>query len=340
MNVDLCFVPATHVPAELLPAVSGSSGRLLVSRAKGSKEERSWPGQVFEREELSYPEAMAHFVALREAKRAAEGKVAEEGDEVIADQKGQRLALRSAIQRLRITRREERERRRLIDRAWKSRQGEHQESLAALRGEQRAGPRSVLGRKRGALKAQWRAEWAERHQELARRQESDRHWREERDRLRQRRQECGAAVVSAWIAVLVIVDNCTRRCLGLPMFVMGAHVTAQLVVTALEQLLPKELKYLIADGGTHFTAEVMKKLAEGRGFVRVPLARHRPQSNGIAERFVETLKAWLSDEEWQSAEELAPLLPTFVQYYNDRPHQGYELAGLSPNEYTARKLAA
>jgi len=53
--------------------------------------------------------------------------------------------------------------------------------------------------------------------------------------------------------VLVIVDNCTRRCLGLPLFVLGAHVTADLVVAALKALLPKELRYLIADGGTHFT---------------------------------------------------------------------------------------
>ena len=31
------------------------------------------------------------------------------------------------------------------------------------------------------------------------------------------------------------------------------------------------------------------------------------------------------------------LLAEFIVYYNDRPHQGAELAGLSPNEY-ARQL--
>ena len=340
MNVDLCFVPATHAPAELLPAVSGSSGRLLVSRPKGTKEERSWPGQVFEREGLSYAEAMDRFVALREAKRAAEGKVAERGDEGLGDQKGQRRVLRSEIERLRVARREERARRRMMDRVWKGCQHEHGKAAAAVSGVKRAGPRSTLGKKRGALKGQWRAAWAERHEELARRRAADERWRQERAELRQREQALGLRAVCAWIAVLVIVDNCTRQSLGLPMFVMGAHVTAALVVEALEVLLPKELKYLIADGGVHFTADVIKKLAEGRGFVRVPLAKHRPQSNGIAERFVETLKAWLSDKEWQTAEELAALLGQFVAYYNDRPHQGYELAGLSPNEYVARKLAA
>ena len=143
-----------------------------------------------------------------------------------------------------------------------------------------------------------------------------------------------------WIAVLVIVDNCTRRCLGLPSSVLGAHVTADLVVAALKALLPKELRYLIADGGTHFMAEAMQELAKGQGFVRVPMARHRPQSNGFAERFIETLKAWLADKRWQTAEELAALLGEFRAYYNGRPHQGRALAGLSPNEYAARLLAA
>ncbi len=142
--------------------------------------------------------------------------------------------------------------------------------------------------------------------------------------------------MTAWIVVLVVLDNCTRQCLGLPLFVVGAHVTAELVVEALRALLPQELSYLLADGGRQFTAEVMAALAKERGFVRVPLARHRPESNGIAERFVETLKAWLADKQWQSAEELRLLLLEFRRYYNDRPHQGYELAGLSPNEYAAR----
>jgi transposase InsO family protein len=184
------------------------------------------------------------------------------------------------------------------------------------------------------LKAQGRAERSVRHQELLRQREADDVWRAERRRQRER--EGGVARVTAWIAVLVIVDNCTRQCLGVPLFVVGAHVTAELVVEALRALLPAKLQYLIADGGTHFTAAVMQELAKDKGFVRVPLARHRPESNGIAERFVETLKAWLADHEWATDEELRRLLLEFLAYYNDRPHQGYELAGLSPNEYAAR----
>lgn len=229
----------------------------------------------------------------------------------------------------------ERERRRLIDGAWEARRKEHRESLVRLT---EAGAREQ-GRRRAVLGAQYRAEWGQRHKELARRREEDASWRQERNQLREREQAAGIGQVMSWIAILVIVDNCTRRCLGLPLFAMGAHVTAELVVEALRSLLPKGLHYLIADGGTHFAAEVMKELTKAQGFVRVPLAKHRAQSNGIAERFIETLKGWLAANGWQTAPELEALLAEFLPYYNDRPHQGRELAGLSPNEY-ARRLAA
>ena len=111
---------------------------------------------------------------------------------------------------------------------------------------------------------------------------------------------------------------------------------AELVVEALRARLPRELPYLIADGGKQLTAQAMAALTKDRGFVRVPLARRRPKSNGIAKRFVETLKAWLAEKEGQPAEELRRLLRQFLADDNDRPHRGHELAGLSPNEDVAR----
>jgi transposase InsO family protein len=304
---------------------------LVVSRVKGSEEERTWPGRIFEREDLSYPEAMDHFIAARRAKEALAPADAV-GAQAPGDRKAQRQALRSASWRLQLAREEERERRRLSDRAWKVLEEEQRAALPARAAPER--PRGLPTRAR--LDRGWRAHWAQRHQELARRREADAGWRRERGQIRQEAHALGAEVVSAWIAVLVLVDNCTRRSRGLPLFAVGAHVTAELVAEALAALLPKRLAYLIADRGAHFTAAVIKDLEKGRGFVRVPLARHRPRSNGIAERFIETLKAWLADKEWQAAEELAVLLVEFRDYYNDRPHQGSELAGLSPNQYAAR----
>ena len=54
INVDLCFVPANHEVREKIAAVSGSSGRLVVTRAKAEKE-KDWPGRVFEDEATCTP---------------------------------------------------------------------------------------------------------------------------------------------------------------------------------------------------------------------------------------------------------------------------------------------
>jgi transposase InsO family protein len=68
----------------------------------------------------------------------------------------------------------------------------------------------------------------------------------------------------------------------------------------------------------------------------VLIARHRPESNGIAERFVRTLKGWLAERAGRGTEPLACLLEQFRTESNDRPHQGLALPGLSPNEFAAR----
>ena len=143
-------------------------------------------------------------------------------------------------------------------------------------------------------------------------------------------------MVSAWIAILVITDNCTRQCLGLPLFVAGPKVTAEMVVPALKGLLPPELQFLISDRGPHFIANAFRTLKRDAEFIHVFIARHRPQSNGIAERFVRTLKEWLATQTWQSDAELEILLVQFMAEYNDRPHQGLPLPGLSPNEFADR----
>jgi len=109
-----------------------------------------------------------------------------------------------------------------------------------------------------------------------------------------------------------------------------------MVVEALRQLLPAELQFLISDRGPQFKADLMKQLACQSNFIHVMIARHRPQSNGIAERFVLTLKEWLADKSWQSDEELGVLLNQFQSEYNELPHQGLSIPGLSPNEFAKR----
>jgi len=86
----------------------------------------------------------------------------------------------------------------------------------------------------------------------------------------------------------------------------------------------------------HFTAQIFRQLASEANFIHVVIARHRPQSNGIAERFVRTIKEWLADKVWSSELQLLAFLNLFLLEYNDRPHQGLPSPGLSPNEFAKR----
>jgi transposase InsO family protein len=113
-------------------------------------------------------------------------------------------------------------------------------------------------------------------------------------------------------------------------------VTSELIVETLRALLPAELLFLITDRGPHFTSKVFKELMRSQEFIHILSARHRPQSNGIAERFVRTLKVWLRDKSWQTEQELTALLKQFLSEYNDGPHQGLPIPGLSPNEFAKR----
>jgi transposase InsO family protein len=418
MNVDLCLVPVEHEVEGKLPAVSCSSGRVVVERGKEEGGERGWPGQVFEEEQRPYEEVMRAYVAASQ-RGLGVGVVAGESPAVTGESpavagespavtvespavvvespavvvespavavespavavespavtvespavtvespavtvespavtvespavtvespvvvveaasRAERQALREEEAKVRAERRKVRERREVEDRVWQELRAERkqeQEAYEALGRAERREQRAA----QAAREEVWRKQREQRRAVLARREEEDAAWRQRRQELRE---GLGAGpVVRSWIAILVVVDNCSRQCLGLPLFASGSHVTAPEVVAALGEFLPPELQFLITDRGVHFTGEALAKLARGEEFVHVVIARHRPQSNGIAERFVRTLKEWLGDKTWHGAEELGRLVEPFRGEYNDRPHQG--LGGLSPNEFARRRL--
>jgi transposase InsO family protein len=311
-----------------LPAVSGSSGRLLVERPPSEDNIAAWPGRIFENLELPYADAMLAFVATAQERASQPASLADTAaNGSLAAEK--RTLGRSEAQ-LRDARRQVRAQRQLEDAAWQAARGAHRAAAPADQVRPKVARRSA----NAARTAQWRALRDQRRATLAARQPDDAAWRQARLELRQ----CWSAlpVVSAWIAILVIVDNCTRQCWGLPLFVAGPKVTAAMIVEALGRLLPPELQFLITDRGTHFTANAFQTLVLSEAFSHVLIARHRPQSNGIAERFVRTLKEWLADKAWLDDQALATLLPQFLAEYGDRPHQGLAMPGLSPNEFAQR----
>jgi len=326
VNADLLFVPLTHDADIKLPAVSGSSGHLVIERLPDTGQEPSYPGQVFANPELSYAEAMRSFVA---ASAPISGT---RQSEQVTEKSSRREQVRQWRQKqadLRAKRRQVRQKRQTEDAEWRRNRKELGKNQAAGTPKVRArwGAGKQKAQQRQALREQ-------RQQQLALRQREDEQWRLDRQALREKMQLL--PLVSTWIAVLLITDNCTRQCLGLPLFIAGSHVTAEMVVTALRDLLPAELQFLISDRGIHFTAQGFQQLAIESNFVHVVIARHRPQSNGIAERFVRTIKEWLADKTWTSGKALESLLAMFLSEFNDRPHQGLPIPGLSPNEYARR----
>ena len=313
-------MPATHLAAAKLPAVSGSSGRLVISPVESHGSELHGPGRVFADPNLDYPAAMLAFVAASQGSETCAATATEAETTNLSETpslKEAKRALQQEVAALRAQRRRTRQQRQQADAAWRAQRQ----------------PRRPTRAQR-ARDEQWRAQRAQRQAELEQRQQEDARWRQQRHQQRERLNLL--PLITAWIAILVITDNCSRQCVGLPLFVAGPKVTAEMVVAALRVLLPPELHFLISDRGTHFTAQVFRQFALNQDFIHVLIARHRPESNGIAERFVRTLKHWLADKEWHTDQQLAELLAQFLAEYNDRPHQGLALPGLSPNEFARR----
>jgi transposase InsO family protein len=333
VNVDLCFVPATRTTTERkLPAVSGSSGRLVVERVRDQTAELSYPGRAFDDPQRSYAEAMQAFVAATPVAAPLAGTPDPSSTDAAPDRHAQQRRLGQEAVALRAARRALRQQRQREDAAWRAARLQHHTRQQPQAQRCTAGRLAVLAHPADQLS--WRVRRLQRRLVLAHRRREDRAWRAQRQRLREHLAQRPPG--SAWIAILVITDNCSRQCIALPLFVAGAKVTAAMVVDALRSLLPPDLQFLISDRGTHFTAQVFAQLAQEQAFIHVLIARHRPQSNGIAERFVRTLKAWLADKIWQSTAELEGLLQQFRAEYNDRPHQGVGIPGLSPNEFANR----
>lgn len=309
-----------------LPAVSGSSGHLVVERSKEADEESEYPGKVFANAELDYAEAMKVFVESSQPVSGPRKKV----DSTKNTSKQAKIRqLRQKEAELSAKRRNIRKLRDLENQAWKTSKQQRAEKSVEGQPKLRA-DRGSCKRKKEEQKRLREA----RQQQINLRQQEDQQWR--LDRLALREELTLLPVVTSWIAVLLVTDNCSRQCLGLPIFVAGSHVTAELVVDALRVLLPTDLQFLISDRGVHFTAQVFQQLSAQSGFVHVLIARHRPQSNGIAERFVRTIKESLADKTWSSDQELQELLRLFLLDYNNRPHQGLPIPGLSPNEFANR----
>lgn len=155
--------------------------------------------------------------------------------------------LREEEAALRTERQQIRQRRKQEDAAWQALKAERNTQQQHRRAQIAVG-NSLPGGSKKAADRHWKQLRQQRRTELNERMVENQQWTKQREDLRQRAK--ALPLVIAWIAILVVTDNCTRQCLGLPLFVAGPRVTAEMVVSALTHLLPPELQFLISDPRT------------------------------------------------------------------------------------------
>ena len=318
-------MPEQHEAQEKLPAVSGSSGHLVIERIAPVAEPPHWPGQVFGETDLPYEVAMQQYVQATQDRQVHARTPRTPQVEVPTRW---RQAWEGRAERHAVL-----QRRRQEDAEWQTAKERHRQTRLAHQQLAKA-QRQQEKESWQVQQAAWQACRQQRREQVALRAGENQAWHE-----RNRKLKAGSFAPPqerTWIAILVVTDNCTRQCLGLPLFRSGPKVTSQEVVEALSQLLPAQLQFLLSDQGAHFRTKKMARLAEECDFIHVLVYRHRPQTNGIAERFVQTFKQWLRHYTWLTADDLEHLLTQFQPEYNDRPHQGLGIPGLSPKEYANR----
>jgi hypothetical protein len=185
----------------------------------------------------------------------------------------EKQAVQQASAQLRGERRQVRAQRRLEDAAWQATRAGHQAEQAAVQTLSTEDRRQQRHTRRAAA-AQWRALRAQRRATLAQRAQEDADWRAQRQHLRER--QAHLPVVTAWIAVLVVLDNCNRQCWGLPLFVTGAHVTAEVIVAALAETIAARVAVLDLGPGVHFKAQTFHDFLHSRAVSHVLIARQSP----------------------------------------------------------------
>jgi transposase InsO family protein len=88
------------------------------------------------------------------------------------------------------------------------------------------------------------------------------------------------------------------------------------------------IKRLMTDNGPAYRSQLFARACQALGIKHTFTRHYRPQTNGKAERFIQTcLREWAYGRIWAHSEERTSWLPAFLAYYNTRrPHSalGYK----------------
>jgi transposase InsO family protein len=82
------------------------------------------------------------------------------------------------------------------------------------------------------------------------------------------------------------------------------------------------IKRLLTDNGSAYRSRLFEKTCQALGIKHTFTRPYRPQTNGKAERFIQTcLREWAYGRVWSNSAERTAWLPAFLAYYNARrPH--------------------
>ena len=130
----------------------------------------------------------------------------------------------------------------------------------------------------------------------------------------------------------VVIDDASRYGVVVPV----ADETAASAVRALEVAAIEfakvgiRIERVLTDNGSEYRSHAFGQLLERLGARHKRTRPWRPQTNGKAERFIQTLlREWAYGRPYRSNDERAAALPGFVDFYNrGRPHTA--LGGRSP----------
>ncbi len=79
------------------------------------------------------------------------------------------------------------------------------------------------------------------------------------------------------------------------------------------------VKRLLTDNGSAYRSKAFRHACEALGIKHTFTRPYRPQTNGKAERFIQTcLREWAYGRVWQHSDERTAWLPSFLTYYNTR----------------------
>lgn len=117
---------------------------------------------------------------------------------------------------------------------------------------------------------------------------------------------------------LVIEDSYSKY----PEVYLTTSASAEFTMVALRKFFTREgiPHCLVTDNGTHFTGQPVKDWLREIGVIQLFSAPRHPCSNGLAERFVQTLKNAIRAGNPQSFPELDKYLDNFLMQYRNAVH--------------------